>query len=224
MTCKTIANDNACLFCNRKKLNISSGISSKASYLHVGCYPFRTTEQHNELLARAYNWERGFSNEDSDVILCKYFVCFLNEFLWSRLFTSFIFKKEEINTWNHFVLHNKILPSAKKKKFWFSLLYKRCHYNHELSVPVALYWFLIVDDFISKVNDDFQEAIEKLAVQSKAKILSATSQFEATTVLDPQGNDGAALFVDFFFCDALSALMKSNLKQVLCSSLQFAYI
>lgn len=61
--------------------------------------------------------------------------------------------------------------------------------------------FLIVDDFITKINDDFQEAIEKLAVQAKAQISSATSQFEAT-VLDSQGKKDsyiirAVIFVDF---------------------------
>lgn len=54
----------------------------------------------------------------------------------------------------------------------------------------------VIDGFISKVNDDFQEAIEKLAVQSKAKISSATLQFEAT-VLDSQGNKGAVLICRF---------------------------
>lgn len=59
----------------------------------------------------------------------------------------------------------------------------------------------VVDSFISKVNDDFQEAIEKLAVQSKTKISSATAQFEAT-VLDSQGNMGIVL-ISVDFCEAL---------------------
>lgn len=49
---------------------------------------------------------------------------------------------------------------------------------------------LLVDDFIAKVNDDFQDAIEKLAVQSKTKISLATSQFEAS-ILESQGNLGS---------------------------------
>lgn len=44
-----------------------------------------------------------------------------------------------------------------------------------------------IDEFISKINDDFQEAIEKLAVQSKSKIVSATAQLE-TIAFDCQGN------------------------------------
>ena len=59
----------------------------------------------------------------------------------------------------------------------------------------------VVDGFISKVNDDFQEAIEKLAVQSKTKISSATALFEAT-VLDSQGNMGAVL-ISVDVCEAL---------------------
>lgn len=75
-TCKA----NACLFCNAKKINISSGILPKASYLHIGCLPFRTTEEQNELLAKVYKSERGFSTEDSGGILCKYIFLIFKDF------------------------------------------------------------------------------------------------------------------------------------------------
>lgn len=72
-TCHDNTN-NTCLFCDEKKFNISSGLTSKSSYLHIGCNPFRTTDEQNQSLAKAYNLERGFlTDSHSGGILCNYF-------------------------------------------------------------------------------------------------------------------------------------------------------